>query len=225
MEDWLLRSLEQRGDVQPPAGCTSAFGGKQIDELRNYLASIPPGRVADIDRLIGLLRESWSQFSASDQTRMEGRKLDRGIESVEWNPPRLTFTIVRHGAAVVGQSGRGELQCWALDLSEGTATSQVVGIRQLRPMQPRMDATQIAATLADAILSGVDDPRIDRRADGSIQVLIGTIVPEGSQPKQTVIGRRRRLQAALNDELGQRGWQEVKGGRGWQFAPGRPAAE
>lgn len=213
MEDWLLKSLEQRGDAAA-SRLHVGLRRKQIDELRKFLSSIPPGRVADIDHLIGLLKASWSQFSASDQTGMKGRKLERGIESVEWDPPRLTLTMVRHGAAVVGQSGRGELQCWTLDLSEGTATSQIVGVRQLRPMQPRMDATQIAATLADVVLSGVDDPRIDRRADGSIRVLIGTIVPEGLQPKQTVIGRRRRLQAALNDELGQRGWQEVKGGQG-----------
>jgi hypothetical protein len=191
-----------------------------MKELKDFLANVRQGRLTEIDQLSALLTTFWDEFEGSNQTKMEGWKLERdeGIEDVEWNPPCLRFIVIRHGAMVVGGSGRGERQQWILDMSKNTADCYNVGYRQILPKQPALDVKPIAAELAAAVVSGIDDERIRRRADGTVRVQVGMIVPDDG-PQQTVIGRRKRLRAALKRELEQRGWEQVQGGHGWRFAP------
>jgi hypothetical protein len=110
--------------------------------------------------------------------------------------------IERHGGAGFGSS-RAELQAWSVDVQRGEAHSEVVGHRQLAPMQARFDAKTPAHEIAAAIRNGAHDPRVQRTKDGGVQVLTREILPPGSQ--QTTGGRRRRFYGELDSELA-RGW-------------------
>jgi hypothetical protein len=83
-----------------------------IDKLQSYLATIPPGTIADTAELEGLLATCWDDFSG-DHGGMEGRKLLGRMEDVAWNLPLLTFTIERHGGTALG-STRATLQEWVM---------------------------------------------------------------------------------------------------------------
>jgi hypothetical protein len=69
--------------------------------------------------LADFLAAAWEQLNGFDAEGMAAEKLDR-IEQVEWNPPRLTFVIERHGGTVMG-STRAELHGWSIDIDRGTA--------------------------------------------------------------------------------------------------------
>lgn len=191
-----------------------------MDELRRYLATVKPGRVHDVDGLRGILTGCWDQFSGSDATRMASWKIARedGFIDVEWQPPRLTFTIIRHGAAVVGGSKRGERQLWTLDVDAMRASCSNIGYKLLTPNQPKLDTTTLAAELAPLVLSRARDPRLTINADGTVDVNIGELIPDVG-PKQTVQGRRKRFRLALCAMLAGHSWTPIRGGRTWRFAP------
>ena len=177
--------------------------------LRSYLNATPAGAIGDADDLQGLLEDAWDMFEGSGAERMESSKLAREIEEVQWQPPKLTFVIERHGGTVLG-STRAERQCWEIDLVTRTAVSTRVGHRQLRPMAPRLDVLPIADEVAGAILSGRQAQRLKWFPDGSVRVLIGQIIPTDSGFKTTVEGRRRRFWKALDERLA--GWTRDKRG-------------
>ena len=62
-------------------------------------------------------------------------KLDR-IEDLQWDPPELSFITERHGAMVVGESSREEIQSWTVNLDALTAMASICGFRQKTPAQP-----------------------------------------------------------------------------------------
>jgi len=45
-----------------------------------------------------------------------------------------------------------------------------------------------------------------------VRVLIGKILPQGGVAKQTLAGRRKRFRAALDEQLGRRGWEAAAHG-------------
>jgi hypothetical protein len=162
-----------------------------MDELTGYLKSLDPGPIEQTSHLERLLAGVWGDLGG-DEAGMIGRKLIGRMERVEWQPPRLTFSIERHGGTVLG-STRAEFQRWTVDLEKKSATCERVGHRQLSPMAKRLDVRPIADEIAEKIVNGQPDDRLRWLGDGSVRVQMGKSFSEGSGYKQTVQGRRRRL--------------------------------
>ena len=174
------------------------------EELKDYLRTIEPGRIARTGDLERLLTEVWEDLGG-DEGGMAGRKLIGRMEGAEWHPPTLIFTIERHGGTVLGSS-RAELQRWVVDLDRMMATCERAGHRQLSPTARRVDVGPIAAEIAGLVVGGVIDDRLRWLGDGRVRVEVGRIFPERSGYKQTVQGRRKRLREALIEALGPKGW-------------------
>jgi hypothetical protein len=175
-----------------------------MDELRNYLSSQNPDPIEETSRLESLLAGVWHTFGGDDGG-MAGHKLIGRMESVEWQPPILSFRVERHGGTVLG-STRAEMQHWTVDLDRRTATSEQAGHRQLSPMARRVDVVPIAHEIASLIAGGVIDERLRWLGDGRVRVEMGKIIPKLSGYKQTVQGRRTRLREALIEALVPKGW-------------------
>lgn len=185
-----------------------------LQALRDYLASLPAGPLSpsDADRVRGLLADSWYEFDGSGEAGMRPYKLQR-MQDVTWHPPRLTFHIERHGAAVLGSIYAG-VQQWDIDLDQMRATSSTVGHRQVSPKQAPFDVEPLADELARLIIEGQQDRRIRRFRNGRVQVLTSTVLPKASI--QTTKSRSKRLRAALLKRLRVHGWSWKDGafGRG-----------
>jgi hypothetical protein len=172
--------------------------------LAAHLATLPPGLVQDKDAVERLLIKEWHGLSGSDDGGMQSRKLNGRTESMEWNPPVLTFTIERHGGTVNGSS-RAELQRWRVDTAERSAKIASSGRRQLRPAAKRLDVRPLAEAVAKAILNSSESELVKKLPDGRIRVLIRTVIPD-SEFEQTTAGRRKRFRKILEPLLTAAGW-------------------
>lgn len=180
-----------------------------LKKVNEYLATVPSGRLKDTSDLAVVLGEAWDELSGDDYG-MEGYKLHRRMENVLWEPPRLIFTIERHGWTVMGSS-RAELHRWTVDVNEGTANCESIGYRQVYPRQRPLDVKPLAEEIAELIVRGMPDERLKWGQDGSVQVLTGRIIPATSACRQTIIGRRRRFRQELASLLKQQGYHECWG--------------
>lgn len=140
---------------------------------------------------------------------MEAYKLGRA-EDLAWSDPILTFAIERHGGMAHG-STRAELQIWRVDLDAGTAEVTGGRYRQLHPTAPRLDVRPIAEEIVALVESNADDPRI-RRKGTEVHPVLSKFLPPGG-PKQTREGRMKRLRAALEPLMREKGWVPVGRGR------------
>jgi hypothetical protein len=181
-----------------------------MDELTGYLKSLEPGPLEQRSDLERLLARAWDDLDGGDEAGMVGRKLIGRMERVEWQPPRLSFVIERHGGTVQGSS-RAELQRWTVKLDQKTATCERTRHRQLSPMAKRVDVELIADEIAEKIMGGEADDRLDWLGDGRVRVEIGSIFPKGSGCRQTIEGRRRWLREALIERLSTKGWVHLGG--------------
>ena len=177
-------------------------------KLKDYLGLLKPGPVSDTSELSGLLAECWGELDGGTAGGMKGDKLVGRMEDASWNPPLLSFSIERHGGTVHG-STRAERQGWVINVDEKSTTWQTIGHRQLRPRQPNWDAAPVAEEIAKLIAGHQDDERLKWNKDGSVRVIIGKILPEGSAVNQTLAGRRRRLRTVIDQKLGTLGWKKV----------------
>jgi hypothetical protein len=182
--------------------------GESMTELLDDLKSIQPGSLTNTAHLEKLVAASWDEFDGSAEEGMAGYKLHERMQDVGWNPPRLSFTIERHGGTVLGSS-RAERHEWTLDVNDMTATCAKIGYRQIRPMAPRLDVRPLAEEIVQLIMEHKVDDRLKWKDDGTVRVQIGKIIPEGSAIKPTVAGRRRRFRQAVDDLLASAGWQCV----------------
>ena len=66
----------------------------KIEKLRQFLGSIPAGKIEVQSNLINLLESCWNQLERNEEQGMMAEKLDR-IEKFEWDPRFLTFVIVK----------------------------------------------------------------------------------------------------------------------------------
>ncbi len=180
-----------------------------IDGLLDYLQTLTPGPVSDTSLLERLLMESWGEFSGSEAEKMAGFKLSGRMEDAEWRPPVVRFRIERHGGTVMG-STRAERHEWNIDINARTATCMNVGHRQISPMAPRLDVRPIAEEMVNLILQRKSDERLKWKDDGSVQVQIGKILPEGSAATQTLVARRKRFRQAVEALLGEAGWTCIR---------------
>jgi hypothetical protein len=123
-------------------------------------------------------------------------------EDLSWNPPFLSFTIERHGAAMLGSS-RAELHKWTVDLDKETAGCAQGRYRQLRAIAPRLNVKPIAARVRDAVQQGpaascalVKDGIVVWNGNNQLSIKHGALIPGGGY-EQTVAGRRRRFRNEL----------------------------
>lgn len=177
------------------------------EELKRFLATLPPGTVTELEELVRLLKACWERFAGGEDEAMAEYKLDR-MENARWCGQTLTFEVERHGGVVMG-STRAERQQWTLDMDALTATPVVVGFRQVRPSQPRLDVHRLAEELFQQIHLGNNDPRLKWYDDGSVRVRIGDVLPAGSAVKKTIEDRRRRFWAQLDELIDKNGWAKV----------------
>jgi len=186
--------------------------------LRHYLSNLDSGVVIDVHKVEEMLAKCWRELSGGTEGGMDGYKLLKRMENVNWQPPRLSFKIVRHGGTVLGSS-RGEIQAWTVDIESGEAICDgTVGHRQLRPMNKPLKVEPIAKEITAAILNGQEDPRLRWKNKAEVRVLIGEIIPADA-PKQTVVARRKRFWKALEEQLAQSGWKRLSKKPVWR----RPA--
>lgn len=190
-----------------------------LELVKQHLAPLPPGLIADPAELNRLLADCWDDV-VGDDGGMEAHKLLNHLETVAWNPPILSFVIERHGGTVLG-STRAELQHWQIDVDKTTKTLFGLGRRQLYPKQKGLDVGPLADEIANLVLDHAEDDRLRWYPDGRVKVLLGNIadlVP-GSAFKQTLAGRRGRFREALRERLGAGGKEE----RVWVFQAVSPS--
>lgn len=179
-----------------------------IDRIRAILKDHTPGPISATPELQRLLAGSWNELAGGDGG-MTGKKLLGRMENVVWQPPKIVFRIERHGATVLGSS-RAELQEWTIDLEQRTANVEMVGRRQVRPMQGRLDVQPVAEEIAAAILGGRPDDRLKWDGEDHVRLLVGEVFSAGSAVKETLAGRRKRLREAVTRLISPAGWQMVK---------------
>lgn len=182
-----------------------------MEALRAHLRGVSPGPIADPTEIERRLAVCWHQFLGSAAAGMTGAKLVSRMEDISWHPPRLTFTIERHGGTVLGSS-RAERHRWELDIEAAAATCARVGHRQLMAMAPRLDVRPLARATVASILGRQPAESLRWGPDGTVRVQIGRIIPTGSAVGRTLAGRRRRFWKALDDELIPAGWIQVRHG-------------
>ena len=179
------------------------------EKLKEYLKLVPPGEISDHSKLAGMLANAWKELDGSDESGMRADKLWKRMETVKWQPPILSFVIERHGATCCG-STRAELQHWEVDIDRRTAGIIKVSRRQLYSMAPREKFGPLADEIVQKILSGEEDDRIKRLADGSVNVLVAAkIYPTSSGYKETITNRRKRLKEEIAKRLDEHGWVQV----------------
>lgn len=180
-----------------------------MKELLDYLVSTKPGPISDTSELEGVLSGCWHEFDGSNAEGTAGYKLHNRMENVIWEPPILRFVIERHGATVQG-STRAALQHWQLNVQDQTANCSPYGHRQISPMQPRLDVLSMAEDIVSSIVRHQCDDRLKWNADGSVRIVVGKVLPEGSAVKQTLAGRRKRLRDQVHQLMAGLGWEQLR---------------
>ena len=179
---------------------------EKINVLRQHLAGLQCGPLSDSSAVEALLIACWGELAGGSAEGMRADKLYNRMEAASWEPPRLTFTIERHGGTALG-STRAELQQWTVDLNEETATVTTGGHRQLYPSQRKL-VRPLVDEVAALISQRQTDPRLKWYSDGHVLVYIGRVLPEIGSPKQTREGRRRRFRRSLDSILLANGWKK-----------------
>lgn len=178
----------------------------EIQALKDYLNTQPPGPITDESRVAALLAACWDKFEGSSESSMHPEKVFR-IATPVWSPPIVEFWIERHGPYVMG-STRAELQKWSVDLERLTASIVETRWRALRPAAERLDVKPLAEDLARVIIEGRSDNRFTIQRDGAVRINIGVIVPETNA--QTTQSRRKRFREHLAACLARHGWRPVR---------------
>ena len=184
-----------------------------MKELEDFLNSLPQGAIQDqdIEIIEKYLAEFWEQLEDSNVTKMNGFKLKRGIENVEWNSPILSFIIERHGGTVMGSS-RAERQRWGIDIIQKKVHWGTVGYRQIYERQSNLNVGLLVKEVFKLIIDGTKDDRLKWNKDGSVRIQIGKIneLSKSSAVKQTLEGRRKRFMTSMDELMNKEGWQKLK---------------
>ena len=180
-----------------------------IRQLAQFLALLPPGPIEDADHLVLLLSSGWTKLKEHDAEGMDAEKLLGRLEDPRWNPPELTFTIERHGGTVMGSS-RAERHLWTLSSDNWQLRCAVIGYRQIRPRQAKVDVLHLAREFASLIRQRQQDERLRWMPSGEVEVMIGKLFPTGSAVSQTLAGRRKRFREGLGHFLQEMGWEQVR---------------
>ena len=114
-------------------------------------------------------------------------------------------SVERHGRTVAGSS-RADLQGWTVNTERNSIFCEPLGFRQVSPTQPRLQVEPLVEEIVRLVVAKQEDDRLQWREDGSVEVLVGKIIPAGSAVKQTLAGRRKRFRKALMERLRAEGW-------------------
>lgn len=197
-----------------------------LEKLAAQLQDLSAGPVSgsakmDITRL---LSDCWNEFGGAADSRMAYWKIirDEGPQRMMWSPPRLSFTIERHGGIVQG-STRAEKQEWVLDIEKKTARQEIIGFRQVYPRARVLNVNAIADDVCKAVLGGpgVESPLASQgvlfwTADSEIVLKHAKLIPnDGFQ--QTIAGRRKRFRTDLESKMDALGWELIATGRSLTF--------
>lgn len=180
-----------------------------MQDLVNYLTSLPAGPIPDPTTLEKLLAGCWDEFDGGNSEGMSGYKLLGRMEEVVWQPRTVSFLLERHGGTVMG-STRADIHNWEINIRDRAADLRTGRYRQIRPRQVRVDVKPIAQTIIDSVVHRREDDLLKWIKDSSVRVLINKVLPTGSAVNQTLRGRRRRLQKMLDEELNIAGWQTIR---------------
>jgi hypothetical protein len=185
--------------------------------LLSILARLKPGKLADEDvaAVLPKLTDVWDRIPGAIDARMAGRKLTANrAKSWAWEPPVLSFSIVRHGGTVRG-SKRGERQRWSVDVEEVCTVWRPDGFEQITPNAPKADFKRAVQAIADAASAGCDGKMLDGitwRGPDEFAVNMAKFLPPADS-KQTRAGRTRNLRRKLKPVLAGAGWEEQSGSR------------
>jgi hypothetical protein len=192
-----------------------------LEKLTAFLNETPEGEVKPPYRLGTLLCRAWGWFKGSDASGMSGEKMRKRLEAVEWHPPVVSFTLVRHGKIFAG-SNRADLQRWHVDVEALTARHESAGQRELAPAACKQSPRKTAEEIAKKILAGTPDERLKWHRDGSVKVLLTDIFPMGDKFHWPVVAHRNKFMAALGETLECHNWFADKFGTfHWRMPRGR----
>jgi hypothetical protein len=183
-----------------------------VERRRHTLRLIQNGTIPaeQQSEVLSLLFGCWDDLVGSDAGGMTKDDIVfLRCENLSWDPPVLSFKIVRHGGVLEG-SKRGDVQAWDVDVTQATATFAVAGRRQLRPNDGRLDVNAVAYEIAAIVIEFRDDRRVVRSGSKRIRILIGKVILRTS--KQTTAGRRRRFTKRLEGLLAPNGWRRQAAG-------------
>jgi hypothetical protein len=149
------------------------------------------------------LIEAWDELRGTNAGGMTAEKLVGRIENLQWQPPRLSFDIERHGGTMLG-SVYADIQHWSIDVEFGSADFSASRRRQLYPKDAPLNAKALAEEIAQIIISGGTDRRLKWDGDSKVILRIGEIIPPTN--RQTTSGRRKRFIQHLVKILRPGGW-------------------
>jgi hypothetical protein len=195
-----------------PAGADPlAPARRDLDSLRELVAHVPPGLVAEWDRSEAqyLLFTAWLAFEGPGRGR--SGVIHDPVE-MRWEPPVLQLTV-RHFAW-----RHLDLQRWSFDLEAGHR-SAVLLERETGPGKLRQDPVDVVFLAAGAarlmLQRRRDDPRIEWSRDGRARVRKDRLLPRTA--KLTDRSRRSRMEWHVAYRLEAKGWRP--GRSGWWTPP------
>ncbi len=180
-----------------------------MQELRNYLASLPTGPIAAPSHLKRLLASCWNDFEGSHQENMKAEKLgNRQMEEVEWEPPILSFTIERYRVTLLG-SAQTERHRWEVNVGTKEAICYNPGFRRIQPRQPAHNADPIVKEVVRLIRNHQETEWLKWNKDGSVRVVIGKVFPVFTNLNKHLIWQRDRFRAKVDERLTTAGWIKI----------------
>jgi hypothetical protein len=186
-----------------------------LAKLRQFLNELSPGCIPEDKEtpLITLLQNAWDLLNPDYREDLFAYKLVR-MEEPRWEPPVFSFSIERHGSTAMG-STRADIQHWTINLDTLELDCKITGYRQVTEAQPGVDVTPMADELVPYIVNKSPHDWLQWTAKGRARVLTGKIFPDNSAPKETIVGRRRRLLRSLENQLTPLGWSRK--GAWWDY--------
>ncbi len=186
-----------------------------MERLRDYLASLPAGPVAETEALATEVAACWEHFTGSSAARIPAAEVLWRLRNAVWRSPLLSFDLASEAQGEAGLAGPAALR-WEMDVENETAAIAAPAHHGAAPTRPRLDMAELAEQIVRLILAHRQDHRLRWYSDGSVRVAVGTILPEGVGFKQTISNRRRKFRRALEEQLPTAGWRKVKD---YVFAP------
>lgn len=171
--------------------------------MNPLLGRVKSKHSAELERL---LAECWDELELPNNGGMRADKLLGRTEDLEWEPPRITFVIERHGGMVNGSS-RAELQGWSINMETASADFSTHGYRSEETIDVIRKVKPIAEEVADLILNNKMDDRI-KWADDRVNVKPGIVLPKETWKAKTT-NARKQFRKELERLLGDHGWTRI----------------
>ena len=187
--------------------------------LGNYLASIPPGPIPDPAHLERVLAYACQDLEYCTQENMNAGDLkNRELEGVEWKPPILSFTIQRYRVSLLG-SPTSERHRWEINAVTNEAFCKKMGNGRTNSSQPSLDVEPVVEEVVGLIKNHKKTEWLKWQNDGSVQVLIGKVLPVSTNLNKHLSRRRERFRAKVDELLRTAGWIKIKTNH---YAPSQP---